>query len=68
MCLFNRTDMLMFLSKANNLNQALQSTALRVFMNFSDQHKVHSLFGMIVAIEQQHVDEVVFCNGKVSHY
>ena len=51
MCLFNRTDMLMFLSKANNLNQALQSTALRVFMNFSDQHKVHSLFGMIVAIE-----------------
>ncbi|EJK59461.1 hypothetical protein THAOC_20318 [Thalassiosira oceanica] len=43
--------MLMFLSKANNLNHALQRTALRVFINFSDQHKVHSLFGVIVAIE-----------------
>lgn len=43
--------MLLFLSKANNLNNFLQTTALRCWINFSDYHKVHSLFGCIVAIE-----------------
>jgi len=43
--------MLLFLSKANNLNQALQKTSLRVFINFSEYHNVHSLFGVIVALE-----------------
>lgn len=43
--------MLLFLSKANNLNNFLQTTALRCWINFSDYHKVHSLFGSIVAIE-----------------
>ncbi|KAL9183809.1 hypothetical protein ACHAXT_004665 [Thalassiosira profunda] len=40
--------MLLFLSKANNLNQFLQKTALRCWINFSDYHRVHSLFGMIL--------------------
>ena len=43
--------MLLFLSKANNLNNFLQTTALRCWINFSDYHKVHSVFGCIVAIE-----------------
>jgi hypothetical protein len=43
--------MLLFLSKANNLNNFLQKTALRCWINFSDYHRVHSLFGMIVGVE-----------------
>jgi len=43
--------MLLFMSKANNLNNFLQKTALRCWINFSDYHRVHSLFGMIVGIE-----------------
>lgn len=43
--------MLLFLSKCSNLNNFLQSTAARCWVNFSDSHKVHSLFGCIVAIE-----------------
>jgi hypothetical protein len=43
--------MLLFMSKANNLNNFLQKTALRCWINFSDYHKVHSLFGIIVGIE-----------------
>lgn len=43
--------MLLFLSKANNLNNYLQKTVLRCWVNFSDYHKVHSLFGVVVAIE-----------------
>lgn len=43
--------MLLFLSKCSNLNNFLQTTAARVWINFSDSHKVHSLFGCIVAIE-----------------
>jgi hypothetical protein len=43
--------MLLFMSKANNLNNFLQKTALRCWINFSDYHRVHSLFGVIVGIE-----------------
>ena len=43
--------MLLFMSKANNLNNFLQKTALRCWINFSDYHHVHSLFGIIVGIE-----------------
>ena len=43
--------MLMFMSKANNLNNFLQRTALRCWINFSDYHRVHSLFGIIVGFE-----------------
>jgi len=43
--------MLMFMSKANNLNNFLQGTALRCWINFSDYHRVHSLFGIIVGFE-----------------
>ena len=43
--------MLLFLSKANNLNNFLQRTALRCWINFSDFHRVHALFGAVVGIE-----------------
>ena len=43
--------MLLFLSKCANLNNFLQTTAARCWVNFSDSHKVHSIFGCIVAIE-----------------
>jgi hypothetical protein len=43
--------MLLFLSKANNLNNFLQKTVLKCWINFSDFHRVHTLFGMIVGLE-----------------
>ena len=43
--------MLLFLSKARNLNNFLQGTMLKCWINFSDAHRVHSLFGIIVGIE-----------------
>ncbi|KAL7547366.1 hypothetical protein ACHAWF_010683 [Thalassiosira exigua] len=43
--------MLLFLSKANNLNNFLQKTALRCWINFSDYHCVYLLFGMNVGVE-----------------
>lgn len=43
--------MMLFLSKANNLNNFLQTTALKCWVNFSDFHHVHSLFGIIVGLE-----------------
>ncbi len=43
--------MLLFLSKANNLNDFLQKTALRCWINFSDFHHVHTLFGIVVGLE-----------------
>ena len=43
--------MLLFLSKARNLNNCLQKTMLKCWVNFSDSHKVHVLFGTIVGIE-----------------
>ena len=43
--------MMMFISKANNLNNFLQTTALRCWINFSDYHRVHTLFGIIVGFE-----------------
>ena len=43
--------MLLFLSKTHNLNNFLQTTILGIFINFSDYHKVHGLFGIIVGIE-----------------
>ena len=43
--------MCLFLSKCNNLNNYLQRTVLRCYINFSEYHKVHRLFGIIVGVE-----------------
>ena len=44
--------MMMFLSKANNLNNFLMKrTILRVFANLEDSHHVHKIFGVVVGIE-----------------
>lgn len=43
--------MMMFLSKAKNLGNLLQKSVLRCWINFSDLHHVHSLFGIIVGLE-----------------
>jgi len=44
--------MMMFLSKANNLNNFLMKrTMLRVFANLEDSHHVHRVFGVVVGIE-----------------
>ena len=43
--------MCLFLSKCNNLNNYLQKTVLRCWINFSDYHKVHRLFGIVVGVE-----------------
>ncbi|KAL7550022.1 hypothetical protein ACHAWF_015458 [Thalassiosira exigua] len=43
--------MLLFLTKARNLNNFLQKTMLKCWINFSDCHKVHSLFGLVVGVE-----------------
>ena len=48
--------MCLFLSKCNNLNNYLQTTVWRCYINFSEYHKVHRLFGVIVGIES-------FCHG-----
>ena len=43
--------MCLFLTKARNLNNYLQSTMIKCWIDFSDSHKVHALFGIIVGIE-----------------
>ena len=43
--------MMMFLSKAKNLANLLQKSVLKCWINFSDLHHVHSLFGSIVGLE-----------------
>jgi hypothetical protein len=42
---------LLFLSKANNLNNFLRKTGRRCWINFSDFHRVHLLLGIVVGIE-----------------
>ena len=43
---------MLFLSKAHNLNNFLQSrTMLRVWADLSESHKVHRIFGIIVGFE-----------------
>ena len=43
--------MMMFLSKANNLNNFLMKrTMLRVFANLEDSHHVHRVFGVVVEL------------------
>jgi len=43
--------MLIFLTKARYLNNYLQTTILKCWINFADSHKVHALFGAIVGLE-----------------
>lgn len=43
--------MMMFLSKCHNINNICRRTVLREWIDFSDMHKVHKLFGIIVGIE-----------------
>lgn len=43
--------MMMFLTKAHNINNALRRTILREWIEFSDFHDIHSIFGIVVGIE-----------------
>ncbi len=43
--------MMMFLSKCHNINNICRRTVLREWIEFSDMHKVHRLFGVVVGIE-----------------
>eukprot|EP00984_Skeletonema_dohrnii_P008084 scaffold2958_cov162-Skeletonema_dohrnii-CCMP3373.AAC.4 len=43
--------MMLFLSKAHNLNNHLRRTLLREWIDFGDMHKVHKIFGIVVGIE-----------------
>ena len=43
--------MMMFLSKAHNLNNHMRRTLFREFIDFGDMHKVHKIFGIVVGIE-----------------
>ena len=43
--------MMMFISKAHNLNNHLRRTLLREWIDFGDMHTVHKIFGVVVGIE-----------------
>ncbi len=43
--------MMLFLSKAHNLNNHLRRTLLREWVDFGDMHKVHRMFGIVVGFE-----------------
>ena len=43
--------MMMFLSKAHNINNVLRRTVLREWIEFADMHRIHSLFGVWIGIE-----------------
>jgi hypothetical protein len=43
--------MSLFLTKARNLNHFMQRTILSEWINFTDIHSIHELFGVIVGIE-----------------
>ncbi|KAL7553601.1 hypothetical protein ACHAWF_016908 [Thalassiosira exigua] len=43
--------MMMFLTKAHNVNNVLRRTYLREFCDFGDMHRVHSIFGIIIGVE-----------------
>lgn len=42
--------MMLFLSKAHNLNNVLRRTVLREWIDFADMHLVHSVFGVITGV------------------
>lgn len=43
--------MMMFLSKAHNLNNLLRNTIFRWWVDFGDMHHIHNIFGVVVGIE-----------------
>mmetsp|Transcript_21235 Transcript_21235/g.60928 ORF Transcript_21235/g.60928 Transcript_21235/m.60928 type:complete len:346 (-) Transcript_21235:2117-3154(-) len=43
--------MMLFLSKAHNINDALRRTPIREVVDFADMHHVHRLFGIVVGVE-----------------
>ena len=43
--------MMMFLSKAHNVNNVRRRTILREWIDFSDMHHIHSIFGVVVGME-----------------
>ncbi len=43
--------MMLFLSKAHNLNNHLRRTICREWIDFGDMHTVHKIFGIVVGIE-----------------
>ena len=42
---------MMFLSKAHNINNIFRRTVLREWIDFSDMHRIHSIFGVVIGIE-----------------
>ena len=43
--------MMMFLTKCHNINNVFRRTIFREWIDFSDMHKVHKIFGVIVIVE-----------------
>lgn len=43
--------MMLFLSKAHNINNALRRTPIREVVHFADMHNLHNMFGVVVGIE-----------------
>eukprot|EP00984_Skeletonema_dohrnii_P018185 scaffold8428_cov120-Skeletonema_dohrnii-CCMP3373.AAC.1 len=43
--------MMLFLSKAHNLNNHMRRTLFREWIDFGDMHTVHKIFGIVVGIE-----------------
>jgi len=43
--------MMMFLSKAHNLNHLLRETIFRWWIDFADMHHIHNIFGFVIGVE-----------------
>jgi hypothetical protein len=43
--------MMIFLSKCHNLNNILRRTIMRELIDFADMHCIHSIFGIVIAVE-----------------
>ena len=43
--------MMMFMSKAHNMNNVLRRTIVREWVDFGDMHHVHKLFGIVIGVE-----------------
>lgn len=43
--------MMIFLSKCHNLNNIFRRSIMREFIDFADMHRIHSIFGIVIAVE-----------------
>ncbi|KAL7539101.1 hypothetical protein ACHAXR_009022 [Thalassiosira sp. AJA248-18] len=43
--------MMMFLTKAHNINNILRRSVLREWIDFADMHHVHTIFGIVIGVE-----------------